>query len=144
MHAGHACKAIGPCTPKATDTVTVAKGETIHGYVRKVTPAKGKGPGVYLTLSHAQVGRIQLRNLADKFVDDPVAEFPEGKLVSARVLSSEGKHVELTCKSERQAVKAQQNLDGYTLGQVRFTQCSPQSLNYLVQVVKLRIFGTIV
>lgn len=91
----------------------------MHGYVRKVTPAKGKGPGVYLTLSHTQSGRIQLRNLADKFVEDPVTEFPEGKLVAARVLSAEGQRVELTCKAEkREPTAARQKLDSFALGQV--------------------------
>lgn len=91
----------------------------MHGYVRRVIPAKGKGPGVYLTLSHTQVGRIQLRNLADKFVEDPVKEFPEGKLVAARVLSAEGKRLELTCKAEKPtAAAARQNLDSFSLGQV--------------------------
>lgn len=76
---------------------------------------------MYITLSHTQVGRIQLRNLADKYVEDPVKEFPEGKLVSARVLSAQGQHVELSCKAaQQQPTTAQQNLESFSLGQVCF------------------------
>lgn len=98
--------------------VSVEKGEDVHGYVRRVNPAKSNGPGVYVTLSDTQVGRIQLRYLSDDYVKDPVKDFPEGKRITARVLSSENGRVELTRKTQKAPIEStKQNLEDFELGQ---------------------------
>lgn len=96
------------------------KGDRVHGYVRRVNPAKTNGPGVYVTLSDTQVGRIQLRYLSDDYIKDPVKEFPDGKRIMARVLSCEHGRVELTRKTQQGPIEStKQNLDDFELGQVR-------------------------
>lgn len=93
------------------------KGQIVHGYVRSVKPAKSKGAGVYVSLSESTVGRIQLRNLADGYIADPVKEFPEGKHVSARVVMARDGLVELTCKAPKLDTQ-KQDLKDFSLGQV--------------------------
>ena len=57
----------------------------MKGYVRSVSPA-----GVFVCLSDSITARIRLSNLADSFVEDPKADFPEGRLVQGKVISIAG------------------------------------------------------
>ena len=58
-------------------------GAVVKGFVAST----GAGKGCFVRLRHDVVGRVLLKDLADKFVQDPSAEFPPGKLVAAKVLS---------------------------------------------------------
>ncbi len=57
----------------------------VRGYVRSVSPA-----GVFVCLSDSITARVRLSNLADTFVEDPKADFPEGRLVQGKVISTTG------------------------------------------------------
>ena len=58
-------------------------GAVVKGFVASTVAGKG----CFVRLRHDVVGRVLLKDLADKFVQDPSAEFPPGKLVAAKVLS---------------------------------------------------------
>lgn len=122
MHAGHHLASDGPETPKPGTDLALCKGQTVHGYVRSVKPAKSKGAGVFVSLSDTVVGRLQLRNLADTYIKDPVKEFPEGKHITARVLMARDGLVELTCKTAKPEM-AKQDLKDFSLGQVCECAC---------------------
>ena len=68
------------------------------------------------------VRRLQLRNLADTYVEDPVKEFPEGKHITARVLMARDGLIELTCKTAKPE-SAKQDLKDFSLGQVCERAC---------------------
>ena len=59
----------------------------------------GKGAGVFVELSPGQAARVQLRNLSDEFVDDPVSAFPAGKHVSGHVVGAAGGKIEMSLKA---------------------------------------------
>ncbi|KAF4369032.1 hypothetical protein F8388_013361 [Cannabis sativa] len=90
------------CENMPTKTKCVEKIEDLHpnmeiqGYVKNVTPK-----GCFIFLSRRLDAKILLSNLSDGFVDDPVKEFPIGKLVTGRILSVEplSKRVEVTLKT---------------------------------------------
>ncbi|PON46626.1 Polyribonucleotide nucleotidyltransferase [Parasponia andersonii] len=85
-----------------TQTKSVEKIEDLHpdmaiqGYVKNVTPK-----GCFIFLSRKLDAKVLISNLSDGFVDDPVKEFPVGKLVTGRILSVEplSKRVEVTLKT---------------------------------------------
>lgn len=59
-------------------------GDVCCRYVKAVSKI-----GVFVTLARGLDARIRLSQLADSFVDDPQAAFPEGKLVKGRIVSTE-------------------------------------------------------
>ncbi|KAK9823324.1 hypothetical protein WJX72_001906 [[Myrmecia] bisecta] len=69
-------------------------GDRVAGYVKQVSDK-----GLFVVVSRDLDARIKLSQLADGFVADPQAQFPEGKLVVGRVLSVSADRVELTLKS---------------------------------------------
>ena len=72
----------------------LSEGQSVKGYIKSVTPK-----GVFVALSGTLTARVKLRNLSDGFVEDPKAAFPIGRLVSGKVLSTEGGLVEMTLRS---------------------------------------------
>lgn len=120
--AGHAQPVDGPETPNAGAQVALSKGDFVHGYV-KSAQASGKRAGVFITLSSRQTARVQLRMLADEFVDDPVAAFPEGKHVSGRVVEVAGERVEMSLKTVQTGTGTWQTLNSLEVGQVRLLCC---------------------
>lgn len=121
MFSGHTAATDGPETPIAGVEQTLRKGQIVHGYVRSVKPAKSKGAGVFVSLSDSVAGRIQLRNLADTYIEDPSKEFAEGKHISARVLMARDGLVELTCKTAKPDTR-KPDLADFSLGQVCFVR----------------------
>ncbi|OMO68743.1 hypothetical protein COLO4_29434 [Corchorus olitorius] len=67
----------------------------VQGYVKNITPK-----GCFILLSRKVDAKILLSNLSDGYIDDPIKEFPIGKLVVGRVLAVEplSKRVEVTLK----------------------------------------------
>ncbi|KAJ6778612.1 PROGRAMMED CELL DEATH PROTEIN 11 PRE-RRNA PROCESSING PROTEIN RRP5 [Salix koriyanagi] len=72
------------------------RGMVVQGYVKNVS-----SKGCFISLSRKLDAKILISNLSDGFIDDPVKEFPIGKLVTGRVLSVEhlSKRIEVTLKS---------------------------------------------
>lgn len=72
------------------------RGMVVQGYVKNVS-----SKGCFISLSRNLDAKILISNLSDGFIDDPVKEFPIGKLVTGRVLSVEhlSKRIEVTLKS---------------------------------------------
>ena len=124
---GHTVEPEGPDTPKLGDETSFRKGQTVHGYVRSVQPAKSKGAGLYVSLADDVVARIQLRNLSDTYVEDPVKSFPEGMHISARVIKSQDGRIEMTCKTAKPSGNIQ-GLEDFSLGQVCVTVVHPWSV----------------
>jgi rRNA biogenesis protein RRP5 len=85
-----------PAPPEALAPADLAPGRRVAGYVR----AAGRA-GVFVALARGLDARVRLRQLADGFVDDPAAAFPEGRRVEGTVLKVEGGRVELTLKARR-------------------------------------------
>ncbi len=85
-----------PAPPEALAPADLAPGRRVTGYVR----AAGRA-GVFVALARGLDARVRLRQLADGFVDDPAAAFPEGRRVEGTVLKVEGGRVELTLKARR-------------------------------------------
>ncbi|NXG17727.1 RRP5 protein, partial [Grallaria varia] len=74
----------------------VKKGQLVRGYVKSITPS-----GVFFGLSTSLLGRIQFQNVSPYFVQKHSLYekyLPEGKLLTAKVLSVNGKekHIELS------------------------------------------------
>ncbi|CAO2824133.1 unnamed protein product [Amaranthus hypochondriacus] len=69
----------------------------VYGYVKNVTPK-----GCFIMLSRNIDARIKLTNLSDGYVEDPVKEFPVGKLLEGKIISVEplSKRVEVTLKMD--------------------------------------------
>ena len=63
----------------------LAAGHVVGGYIKAATPA-----GVFVCLAPGVEARIRLSQLADGFVEQPAAAFPEGQHVEARVASVDG------------------------------------------------------
>lgn len=80
--------------PVALDVSTLSEGASVNGYVTAVTSS-----GVFIALDGATVGRVKLNNLSDGFIEDPKAAFPEGRRVTARVLSVAPGRFELSLRS---------------------------------------------
>eukprot|EP00250_Pteridium_aquilinum_P021384 c25103_g1_i1 orf=322-6036(-) len=59
-------------------------GMEVQGFVKSVIKK-----GCFVTLSRQIDARIQLSNLSETFIDDPVSLFPVGKLVKGRIVSLE-------------------------------------------------------
>eukprot|EP00850_Spirogloea_muscicola_P013563 SM000092S24531 [mRNA] locus=s92:547777:562774:- [translate_table: standard] len=70
-------------------------GQEVQGYVKSCNKK-----GCFVTLGIDIDAQVLLSNLADNFVDDPVATFPPGKLVHGRVLEVEllSKRVQMTLR----------------------------------------------
>eukprot|EP00850_Spirogloea_muscicola_P003615 SM000014S00403 [mRNA] locus=s14:1118681:1131628:- [translate_table: standard] len=70
-------------------------GQEVQGYVKSCNKK-----GCFVTLGIDIDARVLLSNLADNFVDDPVAAFPPGKLVHGRILEVEllSKRVQMTLR----------------------------------------------
>ncbi|XP_062112321.1 rRNA biogenesis protein RRP5 isoform X2 [Humulus lupulus] len=118
QHSKESCKIV------STKTKCVAKIEDLHpnmeiqGYVKNVT-----SKGCFIFLSRKLDAKILLSNLSDGFVDDPVKEFPVGKLVTGKILSVEplSKRVEVTLKtlSASSAPKSEiSNLSSLRVGEI--------------------------
>jgi len=65
------------------DQMTAA-GATVSGYVKKVEAKQG----MFVTLDRSHDARVKMCNLSDGFIEDPVAAFPEGLLVSGRLVAA--------------------------------------------------------
>jgi rRNA biogenesis protein RRP5 len=61
----------------------LAPNQPARGYVRAVG-----AKGAFVALDRARVAHVRLRDLGDGFVEDPAAAFPEGSLVTGRLLRS--------------------------------------------------------
>ncbi|XP_057307002.1 protein RRP5 homolog [Hydractinia symbiolongicarpus] len=60
----------------------IKEGDVLRGYVKSCSKV-----GVFVSLSHSIVGRVQIKNLSQYFVKDFASLFPVGKLVKAKILS---------------------------------------------------------
>nr|XP_015898902.2 rRNA biogenesis protein RRP5 isoform X1 [Ziziphus jujuba var. spinosa] len=80
----------------------------VQGYVKNVT-----SKGCFILLSRKLDAKILVSNLSDGYVDDPVKEFPIGKLVTGRVLSVEplSKRVEVTLKTKKATSAPKSEID---------------------------------
>lgn len=58
-----------------------AEGAVVRGFVANISPK-----GCFLRLARDVTGHVLMKDLADDFVQNPIATFPVGKLVHARVL----------------------------------------------------------
>ena len=72
------CVCVCVCVCENNDPVQMQ----VQGYVRGASQA-----GVFVTLSRGIEARVRLANLAEGYVEDPVASFPVGKHVRGWVLS---------------------------------------------------------
>ncbi|KAF5829876.1 hypothetical protein DUNSADRAFT_15392 [Dunaliella salina] len=59
-------------------------GAAVTGYVKKVEAKQG----MFVTLDRSHDARVKMCNLSDGFIEDPVAAFPEGLLVSGRLVAA--------------------------------------------------------
>ncbi|KAJ6749871.1 hypothetical protein OIU85_000496 [Salix viminalis] len=84
------------------------RGMVVQGYVKNVS-----SKGCFISLSRKLDAKILISNLSDGFIDDPVKEFPIGKLVTGRVLSVEhlSKRIEVTLKSSTSNGSKSENSD---------------------------------
>ncbi|XP_008947621.1 PREDICTED: protein RRP5 homolog [Merops nubicus] len=76
----------------------VKKGQLVRGYVKSIGPS-----GVFFGLSTSLLGRILFQNVSPYFVQKQSLYekyLPEGKLLTAKVLGVDGKHIELSLLPE--------------------------------------------
>ncbi|XP_064000521.1 protein RRP5 homolog [Pogoniulus pusillus] len=76
----------------------IKKGQLVRGYVKSIAPS-----GVFFALSTSVLGRILFQNVSPYFVQNHSLYekyLPEGKLLTAKVLGVNGKHVELSLLPE--------------------------------------------
>lgn len=88
----------------------------VRGYVKSVTPK-----GCFILLSRKIDAIIKLANLSDGYIEDPVKEFPVGKLVEGKVLSLEplSKRVEVTLKVDNKSSRSElSDLGSLSVGDV--------------------------
>lgn len=76
----------------------------VNGYVKSITPK-----GCFILLSRHIDAKIKLSNLSDGYVEDPMKEFPVGKLVKGKVLSVEplSGRVEVTLKVDSKSSRSE-------------------------------------
>lgn len=82
----------------AAEPLKLEVNRRVTGYVRSVSRA-----GVFIELNRETVGRVRLRNLANDYVDNPGEAFPEGKMVTGKIISKSGDKIEVSLRSGRQA-----------------------------------------
>ncbi|XP_021753643.1 rRNA biogenesis protein RRP5-like isoform X2 [Chenopodium quinoa] len=88
----------------------------VNGYVKSVTPK-----GCFILLSRNIDAMIKVSNLSDGYVEDPVKEFPVGKLVKGKILSVEplSKRVEVTLKADNKNSRSElSNFGSLNVGDV--------------------------
>lgn len=56
----------------------------VRGYVKSVSAA-----GAFVALARDLEARVKLNNLADGYVEEPKTAFPEGQLVTGRVIATD-------------------------------------------------------
>ncbi|XP_010131602.1 PREDICTED: protein RRP5 homolog [Buceros rhinoceros silvestris] len=81
-----------------TSVKDVKKGQLVRGYVKSVTPS-----GVLFGLSTSLLGRILFQNVSPYFVQKHSLYekyLPQGKLLTAKVLGVNGKHIDLSVLPE--------------------------------------------
>ncbi|KAL6599504.1 hypothetical protein ACP70R_045641 [Stipagrostis hirtigluma subsp. patula] len=72
------------CTPRVEKISDLCPGTEVKGYVKNVN-----SKGCFIMLSRMVEARIFLSNLSDEYVENPQKDFPVGKLVHGRVLSTD-------------------------------------------------------
>ncbi|OMO51868.1 hypothetical protein CCACVL1_29542 [Corchorus capsularis] len=89
------CSDLDSSTNRAERIEDLYPNMAVQGYVKNITPK-----GCFILLSRKVDAKILLSNLSDGYIDDPIKEFPIGKLVVGRVLAVEplSKRVEVTLK----------------------------------------------
>jgi hypothetical protein len=71
-------------------------GAVVNGFVSSTTSS-----GCFVRLQHDVDARVLIKDLADSFVQDPVAEFPPGRLVAGCVLTVDANGVSLTLRPSK-------------------------------------------
>jgi rRNA biogenesis protein RRP5 len=79
-----ASTATAAAAPALLSDEAIAPNQPARGYVRAVGPK-----GAFVALDRSRVAHVRLRDLGDGFVEDPAAAFPEGSLVTGRLLRSQ-------------------------------------------------------
>uniref|UniRef100_A0A7S2H4N6 S1 motif domain-containing protein n=2 Tax=Octactis speculum TaxID=3111310 RepID=A0A7S2H4N6_9STRA len=79
----------------ANEDPAPAVGDVVRGFVLATN-----GNGCFIQVTKGLTGRVQLKDLADRFIKNPEMEFPSGKLVMGKVksLSGDGRRLDLTLR----------------------------------------------
>ncbi|BDA47226.1 probable protein RRP5 homolog [Coccomyxa sp. Obi] len=83
-------------------------GQQVRGYVKSVSAA-----GAFVALARDLEARVKLNNLADGYVEEPKTAFPEGQLVTGRIIATDHNRIELSLKTKGWAT-----LEDFREGQV--------------------------
>ncbi|GAB2295441.1 hypothetical protein Dimus_029608 [Dionaea muscipula] len=83
----------------------------VQGYVKNVGPK-----GCFISLGRKVDARIILGNLSDDYVEDPVKEFPVGKLVAGKILSVDplSKRAEVTLRTSTATSRTKNDIDDFS------------------------------
>ncbi|GJM98981.1 hypothetical protein PR202_ga16035 [Eleusine coracana subsp. coracana] len=98
---------------RETDTIRIENvkdlccGTEIKGYVKNVN-----AKGCFIMLSRVVEARITLSNLSDEFVENPQRNFPVGKLVHGRILSTDLSSGKVDVSLKKSTGSKIENLDG--------------------------------
>lgn len=87
-----------------------APGTIVKGFVRNIASS-----GIFVSLAHKVVARVQIKEISDKYLKDWQKFANAGDVVTGKIISNEGR-IEMTLKQSAITGKTTQNIDGVEIG----------------------------
>lgn len=87
-------------------------GAVVYGFVRNIASS-----GIFISLAHKVVARVQIKEISDKYLKDWQKFVHVGDVIQGKILSNDGR-IEMTMKRSSITGKSTQNIDDIEVGSI--------------------------